>query len=180
MELIGMTNQKSNHECMLAEAGRRREEARIVEVEEARVKLVIFLLCSEYYAFSGKDIREILRFEKITYVPGSSQVILGIINVRGDIESVLNIHWLLGLPDLEPTARSRIVIATNGEIRSGILVDSVEDVTDIPVGSIQPPLATMEKSIKEFVVGVTDYRGRNVTVLGLENILDKLTTAAAR
>jgi len=166
---------ENNHECILAEARRRREEARIVEVEEEKIKLVIFSLSGDFYAFPGKEIREILRFEKITYVPGSPQIILGIINVRGDIESVLNIHRLLSLPDSQANANSRIVIAANDGVRSGILVDSVEDVTDVPVSSIQPPIATFDKSIKEFVVGVTDYRSRNVTLLGVGNILGKLT-----
>jgi len=166
---------KSKHEGILAEARKRREEARIVEVEEEKIKLVIFSLSGESYAFAGKDIREILRFEKITYVPGSPQTILGIINVRGDIESVLNVHKLLGLPDSHPTTNSRIVIATSEGIRSGILVDSVEDVTDVPASSIQPPIATFDKSIKEFVVGVTDYHGGSVTVLGVGKVLGKLS-----
>lgn len=159
---------------ILAQARRRREEARIVEVEEEKVKLVIFSLAGDCYAFHGEGIREILRFEKITFVPGSPQIILGVINVRGDIESVLNIHKLLGLPASQATAKSRIIIASNGAVRSGILVDSVEDVADVPAGSIQPPIATFDKSIKEFVVGVTDQGGRNVAILGIKNILGKL------
>lgn len=166
---------KSKHERLLAEAKTRREEARVVEVEEERIKLVIFSLAGESYAFPGTEIREILRFEKITFVPGSPQIILGIINIRGDIESVLNIHQLLGLPDSEPTANSRIAIATSAGIRSGILMDSVEDVTDVPLSSIEPPLATFDKSVKEFVVGVTQYGGRNVTLLSVGTLLGKLT-----
>ena len=166
---------QSKHEWILAEAGRRREEAKVVGVEEDKIKLVIFSLLGELYAFAGKDIREILRFEKITYVPGSPQIILGIINLRGDIESVLNIHKLLGLSDSRPMANSRILIATSESARTGILVDSVEDVTDVPISFIQPPIATFDKSIKEFVVGVTDYHGRSVAVLGVSNVLNKLS-----
>jgi purine-binding chemotaxis protein CheW len=171
-------DEKSNHEYILAEAKRRRNEAVILDVEEKKVKLVVFSLLGDSYAFPGKDIREILRFEKITYVPGSPRILLGIINVRGDIESVLNLHRLLGLPDSKTGVDSRIVIAGNQEVRSGILVDSVEDVTDVYESAIQPPIATFDKSIKEFVVGVTDYRGRNVTILGVGNILGKLTPVA--
>lgn len=163
---------------ILAQARKRREEARIIEVEEEKIKLVIFSLAGDFYAFAGEDIKEILRVEKIAFVPGSPQIILGVINVRGDIESVLNIHKLLGLPDSQPTPNSRIIIAASAEVRSGILVDTVEDVTDVPAGSVQPPIATFDKSLKEFVVGVTEQGGHNVTILGIKNILGKLKVPA--
>ncbi len=162
----------TKYEHILAEARRRRKDAGIVEVDEERIKLVIFSLCDSTFAFHGKNIKEILRLDKITYVPGTPDTILGIINVRGDIHSVLNIHKLLNLPEPSTTSASRVIIAESERVRSGIRVDSVIDVIDFPVRSIQPPISTLDRTMKEFVSGETTYG--NVTILSVERLLEKL------
>ncbi len=165
---------EDKYEHLLAEARRRRDEAQVIEVEEERTKLVVFSLGEELYAFEGKFVREVLRYEKITFVPGSSQLIHGIINVRGEIESVLNLHGMLGLADSERSSRSRIVMAVTDSVRSGILVDSVDDVADVAVSSIQPPLTTFEGPLKEYACGVSGYEGRNLVLISLSKVLAKL------
>ena len=165
---------KEKSERILAEVARRKKQDKIVDVDEKNIKLVIFSLVGDYYAFPGEDIKEILPWEQSTYVPGSPDVILGIINVRGEIESVFNIHKFLGFSDAEHTPSSRIVIANTKSIRSGVLVDSVEDVADVPESTIKPPVATLHQSIKDFVVGETIHNNRNVTLLNVEKILANL------
>lgn len=86
-----MTDAK-NRQSLWEEVNRRREAVPAVLVEEEKIKLVIFSLGQDRYAFPGKDVKEILRCEKITYVPGSPPVIHGIINNRGDIESVIKLN----------------------------------------------------------------------------------------
>jgi len=166
---------KEKSQRILDEVKRRKKEDNIVDVDEKKVKLVIFSLLNEYYAFPGEDIKEILPWEKSTYVPGSPDVILGIINVRGEIESVFNIHKFLGFSDATPTSSSRIIIANTKSIRSGVLVDSVEDVADVPESAVKPPVATLHPSIQDFVMGEITHNNRNVTLLNVEKILANLT-----
>ena len=82
------------------------DQNNVIRVEEEKIKLVIFSLRGDYYAFYGKQVKEILRFREITYVPGCPDYIMGIINVRGDIESVLNLHLMMGIPETEQTRTS--------------------------------------------------------------------------
>jgi len=159
------------NERILGQVRKRREEAKIVDVDEERVKLVIFTLGGNHYAFPGAEIKEILPLMKIAYVPGTPESILGIINVRGDIESVLSGRRVLGLPLCEPTSLSRIVIAESNGTRSGILVDSVEDVSDFPSSSIRPPIPTIDISIRDYVTGEMFSSGKTTTVLSVEKIL---------
>jgi len=171
---VSAATNKKKSERILAEVTRRQKQDKIVDVDEKNIKLVIFSLVGDYYAFPGEDIKEILPWEQSTYVPGSPDVILGIINVRGEIESVFNIHKFLGFSDAEPTRSSRIVIANTKSIRSGVLVDSVEDVADVPENAIKPPVATLHPSIQDFVMGETIHNNRNVTLLNVEKILANL------
>ena len=164
-------NADRKSERILEQVKKRREEARILDVDEERVKLVVFTLLDRHYAFPGAEIKEILPLAKIAYVPGTPDYILGIINVRGDIESVLSGHGALGLPYSEPASGSRILIAESNGVRSGILVDSIEDVSDFPASSIRPPISILDSSIRDYVTGETSYNGKSTTVLSVERIL---------
>ncbi len=150
------------------------EEKKGTSVDEELVKVVIFSLNNVFYAFYGSYIKSILPYSAVTFVPGCPDYILGIINVRGDIESVLNIHYFLGLKNDPIESRARIVIAETAGIRSGILVDSVEDVVDVTISSIVSSLSTIENSIKEFVAGELHYQNSLVTVFNVGRIFDRI------
>ncbi|TAN44751.1 MAG: chemotaxis protein CheW [Nitrospirae bacterium] len=162
-----MTGKTPKSDLILDELKKRRVREKVVDVEEKTVKIVVFTVLNAYYAFYGEDVKEVLIPPEIFYVPGSPEHILGVINVRGDIESVLNINGLLGLPDSGCTQRTRIVIVEKNGVRSGIRIDSVEDVLDMPESAIKPPLCTLDKKAKEFVGGETAYNGRDVVLLNV-------------
>jgi len=165
---------KGKSERILDEIEKSRLRGKVVDVDEETVKIVIFSLSEDYYAFYGKDVKEILPQKNIFYVPGVPDFIAGVVNVRGDIESVININKFLGLPDPEITQKSRIAITVSGNIRSGILLDTIEDVIDVPLSSIKPPLSTLEGPKKEFVAGELFYNNRNITILDIGKILGKI------
>ena len=160
---------------ILEEVRRRKQKDEVVAVEEHKVKLVIFTLGTNFYALYGEDVKEILTALKIFPVPGTPKFILGIINVRGDIQSVIDINLFMGLPRTQTTTRSRIVIAENSGIRSGILVDSVEDVLDVSQSSIQKAISTLNDAVRYFVAGELPYKHHNVTVLDAGKLFEKMT-----
>lgn len=169
-----LNRQKSD--LILDKLRKRTDKEKIVDVEEKRVKMVIFSIHKEYFAFYGNDVKEILPLTNIYYVPGSPDYILGVINIRGDIESVINVNKFLGLDDSETTKHSRIAVAQKNDIRSGILVDSVVDVCDIPVSSIKPALSTHNKTVREFVSGELLYADRTITLLDIGKIFARMSS----
>lgn len=166
--------EKIKSDRILEEVKRRKDREKILYVEEKKAKLMIFSLLEDYYAFHGTDVKEILPLGKITPVPGSHDLIMGIINVRGDIESVFDIHKCMGIPNKANSHHSRVVIAAKEDIRSGILVDSVEDVIEVSQESIKPPLSNMDASIKDFILGETSYNNKNVTLLDVGKIFKRM------
>lgn len=145
-----------------------------IAVKEDQVELVIFKIGSLTHAFYGADIKEILPYETIAFVPGCPDIIKGIINVRGDIESVLNIHKILQKEESIPTRRSRITIAQSNGIKSGILVDSVEDVISVPTSEIFGSISTLDPGIRYFVDQITLYQGQFVTILDISKLFKKI------
>ncbi len=172
-----MTKGINKNKCdqVLSQVKERKRKEKIVDVTEEKTKLVIFSLLDDYYAIRGNDIKEIILVDKITFVPGSPDYILGIINVRGDIESVLNLNKLLGLPDSKIDKDNRIIVASSLEMRSGILVDSVSDVVDIPKSYITPPISTLGETLKDFVVGEAVYGDKSITQLDIIKIFESIT-----
>jgi purine-binding chemotaxis protein CheW len=149
-----------------------RREARqdIVNVDEPAVKLVIFALGDQYFAFHGERIREILAQADVFFVPGSPASLEGVINVRGDIESVIRPHEMLHLPENAASRNSSILLGRGGGMSSGIRVDSVVDVVDLPQSSIQPPPATLPEHMRALVLGVLKFQDQPVAVLDLDKM----------
>ena len=170
-----MTVDKKKSDLILNELKRRKAGEKIIEVEEQKVKIVIFALAGDYYAFYGEDVKEILHRSTIYYVPGSPDFILGVINIRGDIESVININKFLKLRDPEISDKSRVAVVSKDGIRSGVLVDSVEEVQDVPASLIKPPLSTLGKATGDFVAGELIYNNKNITLLNIGKIFAEIT-----
>ena len=152
-----------------------REELELgVAFEEESIQFVIVTLASQWYAFLGSAITSIATVQTITPVPGTPDHVLGVMYYQGRVESVLDIKGILDIQDTPINRKSRVVIAVSGEVRSGILVDTVEDVVDLPERRILAPLHTMEPEKKEFVTGEIEYRGENVVTLDLTRIFERV------
>ncbi len=150
------------------------DSKQIVDVNEKVVKLVIFALAEHWYAFYGQSINEILPKDTlIFFVPGCPKSLTGVINVRGEIESVINISMVLKLSNKEQTTvQSIVLLAKSPAMSSGILVDKVIDVVDVPEHIIQSPPETLPDHLRCYVLDVLEFRGQAVTVLNLDKIFN--------
>lgn len=142
----------------------------IVNVDEPSIKLVIFALGEQQFAFHGERIREILAQADVFFVPGCPVSLEGVINVRGDIESVIRPHDILHLPDTGAGRASSILLGHGGGMSSGIRVDRIVDVVDVPQSRIQPPPATLPEHMRELVLGVLSFQDQPVAVLDLDRM----------
>ncbi len=161
---------------ILEELRMRQAQKADVDVEEKKMKVVIFFLRGDLFALPGENIKEILPLATIYPVPGTPVYIPGVINNRGEIDSVVTINGFLGLPESERSPSCRIAVAEREGVRSGILVDSVADVTDIPVTTVKPPLNTLAKSRKEFVAGEFLHQNKNIILLDIGKIFTKIVS----
>ncbi len=143
----------------------------VVNVDEPQLKLVVFALGGQWFAFHGSSVREILAQPTVHFVPGCPSSLEGVIHVRGDIESVLRLHELLHLPAPANPTGSSIVLGEGAGVRSGLRVDRVIDVVDLPQSALQPPPATLAAPLRTLVLGVLSLQGQAVTLLDLERLL---------
>lgn len=169
-----MNEKASKSERILKQARELKVRDRVLVVEEQKEKLVIFSLAEKKFAFYGREVKEILKFEGVNWVPGMPEYLLGLINLRGDIESILDISFLFNLP-ISAKGRSHVFVTQVGDFRSGIVVDCIHDVVDIPVSILQPPINTMETKQRDLMIYEFDYHNERVSLLRLDRIFEQIS-----
>lgn len=148
-------------------------EAEDGEEGKESIEVVEFLLAYEKYAIESSFVREVYPLKELTPLPCTPPFVLGIINVRGRILSVIDVKKFFDLPEKGLTDLNKIIIVHTDEIEFGILADSILGVRWIPLAEIQPSLPTLTGIRAEYLKGVTKER---LVVLDAEKILyDKRT-----
>lgn len=141
------------------------------ELKEETLQLVVFRLAREWYGVEITKVREVIKGEKITYLPSSPKYIAGIVNLRGNILSVTDLKRIFGLPQEEPTDKTRIVAIESGTLETGLLVDAVAEAMEVPVRKIDPPLSTMAPVMAEYIEGQCKIDDKLIAILNVEEIL---------
>lgn len=161
---------ESQLEKLLAQQHTREQD--IVDVDEPVIKLVIFSLAEYYFALPGATIKEVLQGdEAVFFVPGMPSSVEGVINVRGDIESVIKLNGLLGLPDSAekfPHHSSSILLAHGNAMHSGLRVERLLDVVDIALNQIQPAPDALPEYLQPYVTGLLEFNDLAVAVLDID------------
>jgi purine-binding chemotaxis protein CheW len=158
-----------NSEQIVAELKRSQRSRDVVDVEEERVKVIIFTCGGNQYAFYGKDIREFLPACVISWVPGLPDYLPGLINVRGDIESVIDISYFLG--ETAADRNSLVAMAVRDDFRSGIMIDAIIDVVDMP----RSALLNLEGAASELISGTVEYGTAAIPLLDIGKLAIKIT-----
>jgi purine-binding chemotaxis protein CheW len=136
--------------------------------EETSLEVVEFLLAQERYGIESSYIREIYPLKEVTPLPCTPPFVVGIINLRGQILSVIDPKKFFNLP--EQTIEShKVIIVYTPEMELGILVDAVLGVQTIPASQIQPSLFTASGITESYLHGLTADR---LIILDIAKILD--------
>jgi purine-binding chemotaxis protein CheW len=118
------------------------------------LEIVEFCLGGEYYAVDATYVREVFPLTELTYIPCTPVFVLGVVNVRGEIVSVIELKKLFGLPERGLTDLNKVVILHTDALTFGILADRIVGVRDLPVAEIQAPLASMAGAREDFLLGI--------------------------
>lgn len=146
---------------------------KLIEVDEERISLLIFQLGDYLFAFHGSQAREILPFNEITWIPGATTAIPGVMNVRGDVAAVIDLKQVLGIREAGKGVASGFFIMTQvGDGRNGILVDHIVDVVEIPVSENMQLLSTLDEGFKRFALSQFEYNKKVVMVLDATWIIE--------
>lgn len=133
------------------------------------LQVVVFRLAAEEYALPITKVKDINRVLPITKIPQAPAFMEGIINLRGSINSVVDLRERFGLKRGEQTDDTRIMIIEFRGQTLGIVVDAVEEVLTIPAGAIDlPPMAA--KLDHTYIVGIGKVDGRLLVLLDIDKV----------
>jgi purine-binding chemotaxis protein CheW len=145
--------------------------ARASEAAEAGgeyIEVLEFSLAQEGYAVETLHVRDVYPLEQLTPLPCTPAFVLGIVNLRGEILSVIDIKKFFDLPEKGLTNLNKVIVLESATMRFGILADAIAGTRRIPVASIQRSLPTLTGIREQYLKGVTPDR---TTILDAEALL---------
>jgi len=132
------------------------------------LEVVEFLLADERYGIESSFVSEIHPLNELTPLPCTPPFVLGIINVRGQILSVIDIKKFFDLPEKGLSDLNKVIILHTDKMEFGLLADAILGMRLIPIPEIQQSLPTLTGIRAEYLKGVTKDR---LVVLDVENLL---------
>jgi len=138
------------------------------EASQGSGKFSTFFVADLFFGVDVLNVQEVLRFQQMTPVPQAPGVIEGLINLRGQIVTAIDMRGRLGLP---PRAGDKspmnIVVRTTGGAVS-LLVDEIGDVLDLDPATYERPPENLAPAARELIRGVYKLNGRLLLVLDAE------------
>lgn len=129
-------------------------------------QLAMFKLGEILLGIDIRCIREINRVEDITPIPDAPPQVKGVVNLRGEVVTVINLRTILELPPQEMTSASRLMIVQSEDEAIGLLVDSVSDVATVQRTEEEPLPANVHGIDSRFFLGM--YRVGNELLVELD------------
>ena len=166
-----MKDQDKANNNTKAETGGLNQMQRITDREE---KYVTFYMDSEEYALPVSDVREIIRAGDTTEVPNTSEHIMGVINLRGKVLSVIDLKKMLSLGKTKTNKDSRIIIVETGIGIKGLLVDRVYQVLNVLPDQIKTPPEDISGRLSRYCekIGIID-ENRFVIIINLKKFFQQ-------
>ncbi|AQS38874.1 CheW protein [Shewanella psychrophila] len=142
-----------------------------VNKDDEVLQWVTFRLDNETYGINVMQVQEVLRYTEIAPVPGAPHYVLGIINLRGNVVTVIDTRSRFGLASSDVDDSTRIVIIEAEKQVIGILVDSVAEVVYLRGSEIDSaPNVGTEESAK-FIQGVSNRDNELLILVDLDKLL---------
>ena len=146
----------------MSDAGKVKEE----------VQLVVFKIGDEEFGVEINQVREIVKLVSITRMPKAPVFIEGVVNLRGQIITVIDLAKRLDLPSTGKTDATRIMVVEVGEDTVGMIVDSVSEVLRLSADNIEDTPSLIDTEVHEqYLRGVGKSEDRLLILLDLNEVL---------
>lgn len=146
---------------------------RPADQEQATERYLLFTLSGRRYAIAVPHVLEVGRLPAITPIPNVPSWLRGVINLRGEILSVIDFRNFLGLEEAHYTESHRmLVVKTLGdELTTSLIVDQVRGFVQLPKRSVQMPAFATDDKVAPYLAGVCEHENQTLAVFDLERFL---------
>lgn len=141
------------------------------DLNDEVLQWVTFKLETETYGINVMQVQEVLRYTEIAPVPGAPSYVLGIINLRGNVVTVIDTRSRFGLDKSDITDNTRVVIIEAEKQVIGILVDSVAEVVYLKTSEIDEAPNVGNDDSAKFIQGVSNRDSELLILVDLDQLL---------
>ncbi|WP_342604848.1 chemotaxis protein CheW [Peribacillus sp. FSL E2-0159] len=135
------------------------------------MKVIVFQIKDKEYTIPVDKVSSIEKLLHITRVPKAVKFVKGVINLRGVITPIIDLRVRFGFEEVEYDESTRIIIVILDDMKVGLIVDSANDVLDMPVESIEPQPEVVGHLASEYISGVAKIEKRLLVLINLEKAL---------
>ena len=133
-------------------------------------QIIVFTLNNKYYAFPSESVEEIIKKMTWTTIPQSPEWVQGLINLRGNVITLINFEKLLSPSvEIEELCYNNIVIVKNNDEKLAFMVDKVEWVTEIDPAAIQQ----LANQADDKISGLIQVKDQIVNMINMETLFYK-------
>jgi purine-binding chemotaxis protein CheW len=131
-----------------------------------------FWVDDQFFGVDALGVQEVLRHQPMTTVPLAPREVSGLINLRGQVVTALDLRWRLGLGDRDAgEAPPMSVVVRTGDDPVSFLVDRIGDVVGGDLDRLEEPPETMDESQRRMLRGVHKLEGRLLLVLDVAQVV---------
>lgn len=146
---------ESTRRILQARARALAQEGKVEAAPLGRLEILEFVLANERYGLETEFVREVYPLKEFTSLPCTPPFILGIINVRGQILTVIDLKRFFNLPDKGLSDLNKVIILRRDRLEVGILADAVSGVRAVGLTEVQAPPPTLEGISPDYLQGIT-------------------------
>jgi purine-binding chemotaxis protein CheW len=125
-----------------------------------------------YLGIEVQQVQEVIRHQKMTAVPLAPPAIAGLINLRGQIVTAIDLRYPLGLPPRREDTLPMNIVVQDGESVVSLLVDRIGDVVDVGQELFEPPPCTLQDSFQKFILGAYKLPNQLLIILNTQLVLE--------
>ena len=131
-----------------------------------------FYLDGLFFGVEVQTVQEVIRYQEMTRVPLASRVVSGLINLRGQIVTAIDLRRRLGLPDRPADRQPMNVVVRSEEGIVSLLVDEIGDVQEVEDDLFESPPETLRGEARELIRGSYKLDGRLLLVLDTQRAVE--------
>jgi purine-binding chemotaxis protein CheW len=137
------------------------------------IQLACFNLCTRSFAVDIMRIREIILPQPLATLPRNSDVLDGVINLRGNVIPVMNLRKRFGISTDSAPPSGRLLIVALADCQLALMVDEVMEVITVPVDELKPPAVSLVGAGMECVLGMCIVEEQVIMILNVDLLLEK-------
>lgn len=130
-----------------------------------------FMAGGLFFGIEVLEVQEVLRYLEMTRIPRAPDVIQGLINLRGQIVTAVDMRSRLGLPKRPDGDLPMNMVVRSDDGAVSLLVDEIGDVVEVTADSYEPTPDNLPREHREFIQGIYKLEGRLLLVLNTERVL---------